>query len=195
MKLNKEKIYARECLSKELSKTEFNEFIDSNHIQKSNNLSLIRYGLIHNNQLIAAISIGRHSRQNGRCKLILDRLCFKENIQIIGGANKLFDKCKKWAKNKGYEEIISFSDNRWSQGQVYGVMKFTLDKELPPSYDYVDLKHPTKRFSKQSKQKKRINCPDNIKEHIFLANDLFARIWDCGKKRWKYNINQDTSFV
>jgi len=187
--ISEKKIFARKCTIIELSKEQFNKFIDENHIQKPNNLNIIRFGLIFKDKLIAAMSLGRHNRQNGVSKLVLDRFCCKDGIQIAGGASKLFSKCIEWAKNNNYKEIISFSDNRWSEGNIYKVLNFTLDKELPPSYDYVNLKTPSTRIKKQSRQKKKIGCPSKIKEHIWMAEKGYGRIWDCGKKRWKYTIN------
>jgi hypothetical protein len=113
------------------------------------------FGLFYENELCAAMSLGRHSRQTdtSRKEITLDRRCFKDSYQVIGGSSKLFNKCLNWAKNNGYKKIISFSDNRWSLGNVYLKMGFILEKEYGPDYSYVEINNPRKRLSKQSQNR------------------------------------------
>ena len=86
------------------------------------------------------------------------------------------------------KEIISWSDNRWSVGSVYRKLGFVLAEELKPDYSYVDLKRPHRRISKQSQQKKKTGCPQGMTELEWANQRGLSRIWDCGKKRWLYNI-------
>ena len=88
----------------------------------------------------------------------------------------------------GYKDLISWSDNRWSQGRVYEKMGFTLDSELPQDYSYVNVKRPIERLSKQSQKKSNTNCPEGMTEKEWAEERGLARIWDCGKKRWKLEI-------
>jgi hypothetical protein len=106
------------------------------------------------------------------------------NTLVVGGAQKLFKACKSWAINSGTNKIISWSDNRWSQGTVYEKLGFQLDKELNVDYSYVDLKNPIKRLSKQSQKKSNTQCPANITEREWSIQRGLSRIWDCGKTRW-----------
>ena len=109
-----------------------------------------------------------HHRKSS--ELVLDRMVFKPNITVVGGASKMFKQCIEWAKSKGYKKITTWSDNRWSQGNVYEKLGFTLESELKSDYSYVNLKSSKKLISKQSMKGKD-------------DKDL-AKIWDCGKKRW-----------
>lgn len=177
---------ARKCKIESIEKKEFKEFCDKNHLLGSNNLGLVYFSLKHENELLGVISLGRHPRKKE--ELILDRLCFKINVQIIGGTGKLFKKCIEWAKQNNYDKIVSWSDNRWSQGNVYKEIGFELEKELGPNYSYVNLKKPYFRESKQSKKKSNINCPPDKTEREFMAEQGYARIWDCGKKTWVYKF-------
>jgi hypothetical protein len=180
------KIYARKCILKEISKKEFNNFVEENHVQGSNNLGLVFYALFYKEEIVAAISLGRHHRTKD--VIVLDRLCFKKNVNIVGGSSKLFNVCKAWAKNKNYKKIISWSDNRWSQGNVYKSIGFVLEEELGPDYSYVEHNYPKTRISKQSQSKKRTNCPKDKTEKEWCLERGLARIWDCGKKRWVYEL-------
>ena len=188
LNLNSNKVYGRNCNLIECSKKEFKEFCDLYHLQGSNNLGKAFYGLTYQNNLIAGMSLGKHHRNKNI--LTLDRLCFKFDFNIIGGASKLFKACVKWAKNNNYKEIITWSDNRWSQGNVYKKLGFHLDENLPADYSYVEYEYPTQRISKQSQKKSNTNCPKNKTEHEWALERGFARIWDCGKIRWKYLIDE-----
>jgi hypothetical protein len=180
------KIYARKCKVKKINKKEFNEFVSKNHVQGSNNLGIIYYALYYENEVIAAMSLGRHHRKKEI--LVLDRLCFKQEINIVGGSSKLFKTCKEWAASNGYKKIISWSDNRWSQGNIYKKLGFNLEEELGPDYYYVNYNAPKTRISKQSQSKKRTNCPEDKTEKEWCLERGLARIWDCGKKRWVFEL-------
>jgi hypothetical protein len=188
--IHSEKIFARKCTIKEISKLDSKSFFDSYHIQGSNKLGVIFFGLFNKDTLCAVMSLGRHNRQNSNSKeeITLDRLCFKDGVQIVGGASKLFVKCSEWAKNNGYKKIISFSDNRWSSGKVYEKMGFSLEKEYGPDYGYVEVNSARKRISKQSQKKSATGCPQELTEHVWALQRGLARIYDCGKKKWVFEI-------
>jgi hypothetical protein len=177
------KIFARNCEIKEITKVDFKYFCDEYHIQGSNNLSIISYGLFYDNKLIGGMSFGNHHRNVD--ELILDRLCFKDNISIIGGSSRLFKRCCIWAKSQGFAQVSSWSDNRWSSGGVYEKLGFRLLRESGPDYSYVDLNKKNIRLSKQSQKKQE---PDANTEREICLEKGFARIWDCGKKKWIFNL-------
>jgi hypothetical protein len=180
---NEIKVFARKCEIKEVSKQEFQQFCADYHIQGKNKLALVCYGLFYNNELVGGMSFGKHHRDNAQ--LTLDRLCFKDNTTVIGGASKLFSACVKWAEKNGYDKVISWSDNRWSIGSVYKKLGFSIEKEGPPDYSYVDLTKRNVRKSKQSQKKK--DQDKKTEKQICLEKGL-VRIWDCGKKKWSYKI-------
>jgi len=178
--------YARKCLVKEVPKKEFDAFCDTNHIQGANHRSMVRFGLFYNDELIGAISLARHHRKSK--ELVLDRLCFKDDWKVVGGAGKLFEQCKSWAKTNGHNKITSWSDNRWSEGGVYEKLGFVMEEELKPDYGYVYLAKPYSRISKQSQKKSLSGCPKEKTELEWSTEHGLARIWDCGKKRWVFNV-------
>lgn len=185
---NEIKIFARKCQIKQIEKQEFQNFCENYHIQGKNHLAIICYGLFYNDELIGGMSFGKHHR-NG-AELTLDRLCFKDNITVIGGSSKLFSACVKWAKENGFDKVISWSDNRWSAGGVYEKLGFNLETDGKPDYSYVDLIKNNIRRSKQSQKKKEFSS--KTERQICLEKGL-ARIWDCGKKKWVFNLTSKTS--
>jgi hypothetical protein len=180
---NNIKIFGRKCEIRQIEKLEFQTFCDLYHIQGANNLAIVCFGLFFNNELIGGISLGKHHR-NGQ-ELILDRLCFKDDISVMGGSSKLFSACVKWAKENGFNSIGSWSDNRWSAGNVYRKLGFDLIDDGKPDYSYVDITKKCKRRSKQSQRKPKGEL--RTEREICLEKGL-VRIWDCGKKKWVFKI-------
>jgi hypothetical protein len=180
---NSIKIFGRKCEIKPIEKPEFQQFCDFYHIQGANKLAIICFGLFFNNELIGGISLGKHHR--GVQELILDRLCFKDDISVIGGSSKLFKACILWAKENGFSTIGSWSDNRWSVGGVYRKLGFDLIDDGKPDYSYVDITKKCKRRSKQSQRKPKGEL--RTEREICLEKGL-VRIWDCGKKKWVFKI-------
>lgn len=185
------KIHGRKCEVKEISNILGKEFLNNNHIQGSNNLGIVFFGLFFNQKLIGVMSLGRHSRQISQNRIVLDRFCIASGIHVNGGATKLFSRCIKWAKNHKYDEIISFSDNRLTDGKIYEIMGFSLEKNHKADYYYVDTKNSFKRLSKQSQKKSTVNCPENMTELEWAEFRGLKRIYDMGKKRWVYPIDPE----
>jgi len=176
---------ARECALREVPKEEAVAFLKAFHIQGSNRLGIIYFGLYTGSELVGLLSLGRHSRQIAQNRIVLDRLCFRAGVQVIGGASRLLRLAESWARNQSYDEIITFSDNRWTDGSFYEQLGFRLDRNLKPDYCYVK---DGKRISKQSQKKKISKCPETMTEFEWASFRGLRRIYDAGKKRWMLNL-------
>jgi len=179
---NETNIAARKCV---VTNSDAQQFIEDNHIQGKPHIALKYFNLEYNGEIVASMTAGRHHRQNSDSKdVVLSRLCFAENTNIQGGSSKLFKYFKEWAINKQYNNMISWSDNCWTEGNIYKVLGFELDKESGPDYFYWDVnKH--QYHSKQSQKKSAVGCPEGITEREWCLKRNFFKIWDCGKKKWK----------
>ena len=184
--LSRIKIAARKCDLRQIPKEQGASFLDTHHIQGHTRLSYIYFGLFYNEQLVGVISGGHHHRQGYAEALVLDRLCFQTGTTVQGGASRLFRALINFAKTNGFKCIVSWSDNRWSQGNVYRKLGFTLAQELPPDYSYVTVSSPTTRFSKQSLRKTPAERLTGKTERELRKAQGYSRIWDCGKKRWVF---------
>lgn len=185
-KLNifEQKIYARDCVFSKIDKKTANQFLDKYHIQGKNIHLKDAYGLLYGNELIGIMCFGKHHRGKQSNNIVLNRLCYKDGVYVIGGSKKLFDNYVKYHLSQN-QTVITWSDNRWSEGKVYQHLGFIKDKEFGPDYFYV--KHGYKVKSKQSMQKKKIGCPPNMTEKEYCESLGYYRVWDCGKIRWKYS--------
>lgn len=178
---NPVKVFARKTEVRTIDDKVAQEFYEAFHIQGGTNKGLHSAGLFLGEDLVAAMTFGRHHRNAEG--VVLTRLCFKAGTTVTGGASKLF---KFLTEQSGAQEVISWSDNRWSEGGVYSAMGFVKDEELNPDYAYVDLKRPTKRIPKQSQKKGVSECPEGMTEKAWAKTRGLSRIWDCGKIRWKW---------
>lgn len=171
------RVGAGKCKPVELDKQTAKDFIQSYHLQGMQNTSITHaLGLTFKGELLAVATLGVHHR--GGSLPVLNRLCFKSGVQVVGGASRLVVGLQKRCNSA----ILSWSDNRWSDGSVYYSIGFKLDGNLKPDYSYVDLglKVP-RRISKQSMKKKEASV---LTEREIALGMKRYRIWDCGKKRW-----------
>lgn len=177
---NSRKFQARKCEVCSITKEVGNKFIEQYHIQGKTGHGMYYAGLYDGKELLAVMSFGRHPRQTN--VVVLDRLCFKEDCSVAGGSSRLF---KFLVDMHKVTSIVSWSDNRWSEGRVYSQLGFIKAEELDPDYSYVDFS-TFNRVSKQSQKKGSVNCPENMTELEFANSRGLHRIWDCGKIRWEW---------
>lgn len=183
--LNDIKVDARKCDIKEM---ECKSFINNNHIQGFGNRTIKTFVLLYYDKIVGAMTASSHHRQNIKGNpIVLNRLCFADNVSVRGGSGKLFSVFKNWAKENNYDRVISFSDNCLTEGGVYESLGFVMKEESKPEYFYWDEKNNL-YFSKQSQRKSKTKCPDGITEREWSIYNNKYRIWDCGKKRWEYSL-------
>ena len=172
------RLYARSCEVRSIEKFEAFAFCNQYHMQGApGNKTNSTHGIFCNDELLGVVTYAPHHRTN--TGVTLNRLCFKDGVQIVGGASKLI---KNTIVN--FDRVTTWSDNRWSSGNVYLKVGFTLDGEVPYDYTYIDPRSNV-LINKQSLQKKKIDCPPEVTEHDFCYYALgLRRIYDCGKKRF-----------
>lgn len=171
------RIGARECKVSAIDPYEARNFLSDWHIQGSTNHIKHAFIMTHKDDPIGVVTFAQHHRQFK--ELVLNRLAFAPGIQIVGGASKII----RYALQEINRPVITWSDNRWSNGKIYETCGFVLDGKLDPDYIYTngeDVK------SKQECQKKKIGCPPDMTEVEFMAEQNWFRLWDCGKIRWRY---------
>lgn len=179
------KIFARKCEIKEVGFNDSRNFLDNNHLQGCCP-SKCRYGLYFNGELVSLMAFGksRHFVGNGKCKWELLRFCNKINTVVIGGASKLL---KHFIKKHNPEEIISYADRRWSNGDLYNKLNFKKYNESKPNYCYIRNNKRVYRFNlRKSVLIKKYNCPPEMTEKEFCFQQKWYRIYDCGCLCYKW---------
>lgn len=175
-----DKIYARKCEIQIIDPKTAKIFINQHHIQELKKSPKYAVGLYYNNELVSVMTFSLHPRDNS--KITLNRFCSKDGITVIGGASKLL---KYAIKYFNLTTIYSWSDNRYSLGNVYAKLGFKLIKELKADYFYtngIDIK------TKQSMKKTEFHKKNNITEKEYADSLGFKRVWDCGKKTWILSV-------
>ena len=109
------KVFARNCELIEVDKRACDEFLDAYHLQGHTRSSSLRLGLYHNNELIQVMTFGE-PRYNKKYEYELLRLCTKTEIQVVGGASRLFKHALELLKSSS---IISYCDMSKFDGGVY----------------------------------------------------------------------------
>lgn len=172
------RIYARNCVIKEINDiTEVKNFINKNHLQGYTS-SQIKLGLYEKDELVSVMTFAKPSiAKGGKTKngWELSRFCSSENV--IGGASKLL---QYFIRNYSPTEIFSFSDRRWSIGNVYEKIGFVFEYNTSPNYWYIKGAKRIHRFS----LRKNSNDDQSLTEWENRQNQGWNRIWDCGHGKW-----------
>ena len=86
-------------------------FMNENHIQGATRTTLVYFGLFFEEPL-RVISLGRHHRGTEPRTVVLDRLCFLDGVSVQGGSSKLLKHSIEWAKENGFNKVISWSNRQ-----------------------------------------------------------------------------------
>lgn len=188
----KQLIYARKCIIKEVSLKECKKFLDNYHFQNSCNNQIIRLGLYYNNELVQVMTFG-YPRYNKNYEWELLRLCTLPKYKIVGGTEKLF---KHFLKTQNPKNIISYCDNSKFSGEVYTKLGFTFKSLSSPSkhwYNSRTKRHITDNLLRQrgfsqlhnDNNYKRYNKGDN-NEKLMIDNG-YVVIYGCGQTTYIWN--------
>lgn len=173
------RIFARRCSVLEVEPKTARDFLKKNHIQGACG-SNTKLGLFYEGELVSLMCFGktRHFIGNSRCDTELLRFCNLINLNVVGGASKLF---KHYVKEHPDESIVSYADRRWSTGNLYDKLGFKLYNKSKPNYFYVVGRKRKNRFSfRKSELVRRYNCPKELSEKEFCQQQGWFRIYDCG---------------
>lgn len=181
LKKTNTRIYARKCHIKVPTIEEKRSFLIDNHIQGDVSDS-IRFGLYYNNELVALMTFGKlrlnlgvKRSMEGEYELL--RYCTKLGYSIVGGASKLLN---EFISKTNPKRIISYCDRRYSEGNMYVTLGFTLSHISEPNYYYVFGTNRHNRFKyRKSELVKKGYDKDKSEHEIMLENKVY-RIYDCG---------------
>ncbi len=131
------KIRASECEIKGLEYYTKDEFLNKYHIQGKDR-SRIKFGAYYKDRLVSVMTFGLPSPAKGAKNSQegiweLNRFCSHPDYHIYGIASKLL---KHFQGNFAWEEIFSYADRRWSDGNLYKQLGFELSHETSLNYWY-----------------------------------------------------------
>jgi len=179
-----ETIYARKCTINIVENNEASIFLELNHLQGKINGKHI--GLYYKNELMSIMTFGK-SRFNKKYDWELLRFCNKKYHNVVGGASRLLAYFKKTKSGT----IISYSDLKISNGNLYKKLGFEYMGNTPPNYFYIKLPdltfHSRLEFQKHKLQTKLKIYDENVSEFHNMIKNNYRRIWDCGNQIWCIN--------
>ena len=120
------------------------------------------------------------------------RFCNKLNTTVIGGASKLLSHFIKIHKPI---EIISYCDLRWSNGNLYEELGFTLDHISKPNYFYVKTNIRENRFKYRKDVLVKNGYDRNKTEHTIMLERGYYRLYDCGCSVYKLTFDNKNFIV
>lgn len=168
--LNLNKIYARNCDIRIVSKNEKSVFLNMNHLQ-GNDCSVLNYGLYYQDRLVSLMTFCK-PRFSEKYDWELSRFCSLSGYNVVGGADKLF----KYFLNNNSGSIVSYSNIAKTTGKLYDKLGFVLDHISDPNYVWCNSENKIKtRYQCQMKEEKES-----------MAKSGYWRIYDCGNKVWTY---------
>jgi len=182
------RIYARKCKIKEIEDNSLiREFLKKSHTQGFLG-SKIKLGLYYNDELVSIMTFGNlRKKLNQRSKegsYEMLRFCNKLNTIVVGGASKLF----KFFLNKYKPNyIISYSDNRWGNGNLYKNLGFNLSQnKVVPNYFYIVEYERKGRFNFRKDKLISEGFDGNSTEVEIQHNRGYYRIFDAGSKKYEF---------
>ena len=173
--VHKQRIYARNCECKPLSSIDYEEFLETNHIQGSVKSS-IRLGLYYKGELVQVAGWGKSRFKSGEIEL--HRMCTKLYTQVIGGFSKLI-------KHSGLREFVSYVDRSLFNGQGYLSSGFTLRGTTQIGYFYHDSNPRSNRISRYQAQKHKLKnwlpkFEGTLTEEENMQSNGYSKLYDCG---------------
>ena len=188
---NIQRIHGRKCQIQLIDKKDKSKFLNTFHIQ-GNDAAKISYGAYHEGKLVAVMTFSKprvllgyknpdRRVYNGMWEL--SRFATNTNYRIPGIASKLLSTFKKETE---WKKIISYADKRWSVGNLYDVLGFTMEKSNQPDYFYI-IEGKRKHRWNYRKDRLKETLPDydpNFTEYENMENAGFYRLWDCGTFRY-----------
>lgn len=176
------RVYARNCIVKELNSKQSRVFLNENHLQGFK-ASSIYIGLFVEDKIVSILSLSK-SRYNKNYDFEITRFCSKLNTIVVGGFSKLLNYFL--IRNKGCS-IVSYVDLRFGKGNFYLKNNFKYGKTSSPNYfytkDYINLESRIKYQKHKLKNILEI-YDDSLSEWENMQLNGYDRIWDCGNSSY-----------
>lgn len=181
-----ERIFARKCSVKEVDTKTSRVFLQKNHIQ-GNCSSKYNLGLFHNNELVSLMTFGKSRFSKTEFELL--RFCNKLNTNVVGGASKLLAHFVE--QHREITNIVSYADRRWSKGNLYEKLGFSVVSKSIPNYFYFRKFQRESRMKYQKHKLVKMGYDEKKTEKEIMDELGFLRIYDCGTIKFSKIVAQN----
>ena len=177
---------ARQLTIHEIDAKKANRFLERHHLQGVGTGGYVRYGAFDGQKLVAVMTFARPRVSLGRSSGADELLRFTtDGTTYPGIASRLF---RTYVQEQQPEQVITYADRRWSDGNLYRQLGFALVHETGPNYWYVG-KHRTRehRFNyRKDRIKHLVENGDAKTERQIMLELGRDRIWDCGSFKYEW---------
>lgn len=185
--VHERKLHGRKCIVEPISFKDASIFMNNNHIQgrpygiRNPNCLCLKHG---EEEVVSVIIFGDSGRER-TIKRELHRFASLINISVSGGFSKLL-------KASGETNFVTFCDNRFFNGKSYEKSGFKYVETVGKDYYY--FKQDYQKFNKATFMKHK---QQKLKDHIYdsklteyqnMKNNGYKRIYDCGKKKYIFEV-------
>lgn len=173
-------IYGRKCEIVDLTSRQFNQFIDTHHLQGSVNCST-RNGLVYNGNLITVIGFTKSRFKDNEIELT--RYCVDPNYRVVGGLSKLLKHCP-------FDTVHSYVDYSHFDGHGYFATNFKLTDITRPNYVWIRQDEVYNRYQSQKHLLPKIiheMYDSKLSEYKNMTRAGFVQSFDCGNLKVCWN--------
>lgn len=175
----KNRIYARQCIIKEIDNKSYKDFCEETHIQ-GYKAATVKFGLFYNDQLVQIASFSK-TRQLGQYSMKDKpewewiRGCIASNNAVIGGDSKLL---KYFIRKYNPKSILCYADWNLFSGVGYEKAGFEFKGYTGPDKFYI-----------RTNTLERVNRnPGKYKEYMNLVkNKIWYLCYGAGSKKYIWN--------
>lgn len=161
------KIGARKCSIVKISSNDSKDFFENNHLD-GNTTGFVTYGLVFENNIIAAMKIRKPHSKRWQGFLEIARFACHKGVNVVGGHSRLLSHVVKQCSKK----IVSYVDTRFGGGGEYCEKSgMQLDHISKHSFWWTDREN---RFN-------RLHCKatKGKPEAVVAASRKLLKIWGC----------------
>jgi very-short-patch-repair endonuclease len=177
-----QRLAARKCQVVQLTHHQADQFLQTNHSQ-GGCASSVRLGLMHQDQLVAVLTMGRSRFDRGQ-QWELIRYASAVGINVQGGAGKLWH---HFVQQWNPKSVISYCDARLNRGNLYAQLGFTWQRNNGPNYWYTYQYRTWEsrmRYQKHKLAGVLEHFDPNQTEWANMQAHGWDRYWDCGSSVW-----------
>lgn len=175
------RVQARQCQVRAISSRQAADFCNHNHVMGAGR-SNVRLGLYHCGSLVSVMTFCKNNISRRNMTWELNRFACAVGLHVVGGASRLF---AAFVREHCPDRVVSFSDNRWSDGGLYQRLGFEKVNSGTPNYWYI-LPNVTKRMHRYGLRKTPAD-PQQQTEVELRKQQGYDRIWDSGSSRWEWS--------
>lgn len=165
-------IYARKCEARKLDREQGKHFFEKCHISGDNQASAY-FGLFYGDKLRACLSLKKPIQKKYKNAIEIARFATQLYTSVPGGFSKLFALAKQYAREAGFQSVLTYADMRFGDGDVYN-KEFQLVGSSPVDYWYTDGCERKFRFKYRAR--------DGLTERQVAESGGVWPVYGCGSK-------------